>query len=264
MNSKRFYVFTGKGGVGKTLTALSFSQYLKNQNKKILFVDFEQGEGEKLCEDLQIPHLRLDFMKSTQEYIGRKLKSEIVASWVCSTQFFKAMINIIPGFSYLIFLGHLLDMLKKDPELTIILDSPSTGHAITMLEAAKNYGSIFRAGVLFNDIVSMLKFIKDEDVLKINICTIPTQMALNESFELSHHIKTLTFENVSIFLNFSLTKLPLEKEKELPFFLQEKLSMEEELEKEFNSRFVTKLPYSIQSKGIDRVHELSALCQDLV
>jgi len=39
---KNFYIFTGKGGVGKTTAALLFAQYLHEQKNDVLYVSLSQ------------------------------------------------------------------------------------------------------------------------------------------------------------------------------------------------------------------------------
>ncbi|MFN8369140.1 MAG: AAA family ATPase [Bacteriovoracaceae bacterium] len=137
MSYKRLYVFTGKGGVGKTTCALSLANHLVLQGKKVLFVEFESQVSPEIFEQLKIKHYVLSLLESANGYIAKKLKSKMIASWVVRTPFFKSLINMIPGFSYIIFLGHLLELVYNDPELILIIDSPSSGHASTLFEACK-------------------------------------------------------------------------------------------------------------------------------
>ena len=37
MNTYRFYIFTGKGGVGKTTAAMAFTKHLQNNSKKVKY-----------------------------------------------------------------------------------------------------------------------------------------------------------------------------------------------------------------------------------
>ncbi len=205
-NLKRLYVFTGKAGVGKTTTSLAFAKYLKNSGKKVLFMDFEGEDKKELCHDLGLDYKRLDLFQSLEIYIGLKLNSQIVAAWITSSEFFRSIVEIVPGMSYLIYLGHIMDMIKKDKDLTIVLDSPSSGHATMMLQSAYHYRDLFKSGLLFADIQKMLQFAQDNDIVRINICTIPTELAMTETQELKNEIQSMNFET-KVFLNNSFTKL---------------------------------------------------------
>ena len=85
--TKRLYIFTGKGGVGKTTLSFSFCQHLKQQNKKVALVYFKNS---KLDEDpthynelsqigieTDIDVIGLELLKSSQDYITKKLELNI-------------------------------------------------------------------------------------------------------------------------------------------------------------------------------------------
>ena len=152
MNTKRLYIFTGKGGVGKTTLSLAFARKLIEENKKCLYIYFENNkidnkkvsskELDQEATSLGIKKLGLDLLDCSQEYIGKKLKSDKIAKWVVATPFFQSLVNMIPGLSYVIYMGKILELLMEDPELTIVLDSPSSGHALTMFESTHNFNNI--------------------------------------------------------------------------------------------------------------------------
>lgn len=233
--TKRFYIFTGKGGVGKTTLAFSFCEYLKSQNKKVALVYFKNSKLDEnptqynevieTAKDFELDVRGLELLESSQKYIAMKLKSATIASWVVKTPFFKSLINMIPGFNYLIYIGQILHFLEEDPELTIVLDSPSSGHALTMLEATKNFHNIFQSGILHNDTTWMLESLTKDNFLKINIITLPTQLALNEASELDQSIKRIEKLETQIFCNNIMMN---HGNDELPEFLQKKISNEKE------------------------------------
>ena len=263
MTPKQFYIITGKGGVGKTISALSMSYFLKESGRKVLYVNFDETEYDQAIKSLGIETKKLNLFESLEEYISRKLNSRPLASWIVATEFFRSIVNIVPGLSYLVYLGDILDQLQSNPELTIVLDSPSSGHAITMLESARNYGEIFRSGIIFNDIQKMLEFIKEEDRLQVNICTLPTEMAIAESLELKNYIKTLEIENSKIFLNASI-HCYLTGESNLPDFMERTVEIKKKLKDDFQKQISTTLPYTVHKNIEDKVKELAPYFEDLL
>ena len=241
---KKFYVFTGKGGVGKTTTALSFCHYLKSQGRDCLYVYFESNKIEsssklnseitELLTGSEINSLVLKLTDCAKGYIAKKLKSETIASWIVKTPFFSSLINMIPGFSYVIYLGQILEFLIENPERIIVLDSPSSGHALTMLEST----------------------------IKINIITLPTQLALNESAELKEKIKTLqpSYES-GIYCNNCLE--PFAKE-DLPLALREKVSNEISAVKEYEGEIDGIIPYSTATTPVEIIKDLVISLENLV
>jgi KaiC/GvpD/RAD55 family RecA-like ATPase len=55
----RFYVISGKGGVGKTIFSLSLALNLLSKGKKVLYNHFDQEPDEALCKSLGIPFIKL-------------------------------------------------------------------------------------------------------------------------------------------------------------------------------------------------------------
>jgi arsenite-transporting ATPase len=235
IQSSRFYIFTGKGGVGKTTLSLAFTKYLQDNNKKVTLAYFKNSKIDddnkevqeliKLSKDQGIELLPLDLADSAKIYMGKRLKSKTVAAWIIKTPFFKSLINMIPGFNYLIFLGRILETIEHDPEAIIVLDAPASGHALTMLESTKNFNEIFRKGILYNDTNLMRKKLTQKGHTKINIIALPSTLAINEALELKEDINKIDSYHSEIYCNNALSNHPITNP---PEFLKKKLEIEQE------------------------------------
>lgn len=233
----RFYIFTGKGGVGKTTFATSFAKHLSNTtDKRVKLVYLKDSKlsashsetvEAKNYQDIQIEGLNIegiDLESSVVEYMARKLKSQTISRWIYKAPFFKSLINMLPGFNFVIYIGQILDYLEDDPNLIIVLDAPASGHVLTMLEATQNFSNIFQAGPVYNDTIKILNTLKSPNYLKINIVTLPSKLSFTEATELKESIENLGHKNISILCNNSLQFL---KEKvSLPDFLKLKIENE--------------------------------------
>lgn len=266
MKTKRFYIITGKGGVGKTTLSFSFCQYLHAQGIKTRLIYFKSSLNDEFSEYSQhfnFPVLGLEMVESLKFYIGKKLKSKTIASWILKAPLFNALFNMIPGFNYMIFLGQILNDLEKDPNLVIVLDSPSSGHALTMLEATQNFSNIFKSGIVFEDTQKMLTLLAQPNHLGINIVSLPSQLAISEAKELQESFQALGSYPSTICCNNSLSKLELTPDK-IPRFLQEKLNNEKEAlsATELDEKLI--LPYSMGKSQLDIIKELVPLMETLV
>lgn len=226
---RRFFVFTGKGGVGKTSVALAFAKYLLGQNKKVFYCSFTQESDYILAKKVGVPGLHLCLVESTEIYVARKLGSKTLASWILKAPFFKALFNIVPPLGDMILIGHLIDLLEEDPSLHIILDGPSTGHAMSMLESMNTFRDIFKIGPLVKDIDRMLRFVMGPDGPLYIILALPTLMALNETEEFIGYLKEKEISYLTA-LNESLEYLgkELAHEEEVPAILVNKIEMQKE------------------------------------
>lgn len=220
----RLFIVSGKGGTGKTSLSLALCKLLLDQGFKVQYTAFDhEVEVEKLKE-LEIPYFDTTVEKSCERYIGLKLKSETIAHWVMKTPFFSALFSILPSLGSMILLGHYIKELENDPELIIVLDSPATGHAKSMIEATNNFKEIFRAGVLVQDIHRMHQFLHNPENVKSLICSLPTEMSLQEAGELKRFMQSKGITNTSILLNNFI-----EKQDSNLDFLNRKISAENEI-----------------------------------
>jgi len=233
---KRLYIFTGKGGVGKTTLSLAFTRWLKEHNHKAVYLTLSQQAisdetalfRDKLPEGwLMVPHQHLELEACAEDYITKKLGSGMIAKWIVRTAFFRALVNMLPGFGYVISLGKILEMLKDDPALIIVLDAPASGHALTMLEATSNFREIFQAGLVFDDTEKMLSRLYDPSHTGVRVLTLPTTLALSEGIELKSAVARLAPLETKIFLNHSLKNWRSELTT-APQALQLKLQLEDE------------------------------------
>lgn len=237
MNKARLHVFTGKGGVGKTAFALASALALKSQGHRVLYNSFDQISKPGLCEKLGIEELTLSVQESALTYMEKKLGSRMIAGWISKTPFFKALYDMLPSFGQMILFGHLIEKLKNDPELHIIVDSPSSGHALTLFEASLNFKEMFKTGLIVKDINEMLEFIIDQKQLETTVIVLPTQMALQEGVELRDRLRSMEMGQANLWLNDSFAakeelKTPSE---ELPEFLKTKVDIEKDVLKDFHS-----------------------------
>jgi arsenite-transporting ATPase len=231
---KNLYIFTGKGGVGKTTLALCFARYLQLKNKPVTYISLSQQKLSdekkddqaklKIWPELDQKHLELE--ECAEGYIQKKLNSQMIAKWVVKSAYFRALVNMLPGFGYLISLGKLLEMIhESSDERILVLDAPASGHALTMLEATQNFKEIFQSGLVFEDTNKMLAKLYDPNHTAIRIISLATSLAMQEAVELKESIKKLSKLEPSIYLNQSI--IPWREHlTDAPAALMEKLNLE--------------------------------------
>ena len=186
----RLYIFTGKGGVGKTTLAMAMTKHLESRGVNAKYQCFQQNPELSLINELRLPNIKLDMLASAEIYVGRKLNSTTIASWIMKTHFFKSLFQMIPGLGHMILLGHLIDELEKDPSLVVVLDSPASGHALTMFESSSNFKKIFRSGLIVKDIDRMQNFLSSANNLKTQVVTLATELSLSEAQDLKNELQT--------------------------------------------------------------------------
>lgn len=265
----RLYIFTGKGGVGKTTLSKAFVRYLVEHDHEAIYLTFKNqslGDVHNGTIDRNILGIRevaLDLEECARGYIERRLGSKLIASWIVKTPFFRALINMVPGFSYLIYLGKILEMGNDNPRLIAILDAPASGHALTMVESTTNFKQIFESGVIFEDTGKMLARLNDPEYTKIHVISLPSIMSWQEAIELRSGLKERTPVQVHITVNNCLYPLLENDLEQLPKSLRDKALNEKLLVEEHKSEMQCILPHSLAKDGLfiesDLVGSLSKL-----
>ncbi|PIP95252.1 MAG: hypothetical protein COW00_13960 [Bdellovibrio sp. CG12_big_fil_rev_8_21_14_0_65_39_13] len=258
--SARLIVFTGKGGVGKTTLSLAQTLSLKESGKNVLYNNFDQFPNYGLCDRLRIPHLDLELEESAVEYMAQKLGSHMIAGWIMKTPFFSSLLHMLPGLGHIIIMGHLINRLEKDPTLTIVMDSPSSGHAMTMFESTHNFKKIFGSGMLFNDLNRMQDFLFSGDKVSVNVVTLPTEMAIHEASELKSAFLGFGLQDVKIVMNESLPSIPEmtpERVALLPEFLSKKYQIESQIIESFKSEITNTFPHLVNESMAESITELA-------
>jgi len=250
---KNLYIFTGKGGVGKTSCSQAFCYYLQEQKQKVVYLTFDEAKPVEFAQDAFISHLNFELWDCVQQYLEQKFSSKIIASVIMKTPFFRALIKMVPGFRYVIYMGRLVHLLKKSQKTIYVLDSPSSGHLLTLFESVHLFKNIFGGGVLAKDLNETLDYWGSEKPYQIQIIALAKPSVLQESVELQTILKDKFSMNSQIFLNSSIPlALRDADDTELPEFLQRKRSFELKALEDFNHELAGELPYegSLEYKSL--------------
>lgn len=267
---RRLYIFTGKGGVGKTTLSKAFVRYLVEHDHEAVYLTFKNQSLSESHKDINsettidgIREISLDLEESARGYIERRLGSKLIAGWIVKTPFFRALINMVPGFNYLIYLGKVLEYGKNNPRMIVVLDAPASGHALTMVESTTNFQQIFESGIIFDDTRKMLARLNDPAYTKIHVVSLPSQMSWQEAIELKTGLEERTPVEVRITVNNCLYPLVEQNLADLPPGLREKALNEKRIIEEHQTEMQCILPHSLATNSrtveLDLVGSLSKL-----
>ena len=261
---RRLYVFAGKGGVGKTMLSLAFTRHLLTLKKKekVFYTFFGENYSSHLCQKLDIPCLPMTMMGSVGSYMERKMGSKLIAGAILKTPFFRSLFHIVPGLGYVGLLGGLVDMLRKDDELTLVLDPPATGHILTMFSSLHNFREVFGTGVFAKDIDQINSLIRSRDFLRMTVVSLPTEMALQEAMELKDSLRNYCHDNIELAINDSLCQSDELKKDELPEFLCKKIELEKRVLDGEKAGMV--LPHVFSNSVEQVIRKLSLHLEDFV
>jgi anion-transporting ArsA/GET3 family ATPase len=163
---------------------------------------------------------------------------------------------MIPGFTYLIYIGKILDTLDKNKDLIIVLDSPSSGHALTMLEATSNFSELFKTGLIFEDTKRMLDFIHNPQIAKINIISVASELAMVEANELREDLREICPIETEIILNDTLYNIKGLEIEELPEFMRVKSENQLKVARDNQDDIETTITHSLKNEAKDIVLDI--------
>ncbi len=245
--SSKFYFVSGKGGVGKTVICKVIREKLKAKEIKSSILQLQLNHIEDKKDELSF-----NTKKILTDYISKKLKSKKLGSWIVDNSLFQAITNILPGFIFMSYWGHLYELgigSKKDE--VFIIDGPASGHALSFLKAVFQYNNIFKSGILFEDTKKIIDYFKEENKFEVVIISNPEELSLEESIDFKKSLKEISNFKSKIYLN---KLIGVEYNELQSQYLKKKIETEKKLIKSF--KFTESIPLSAMTKEKEIINDL--------
>lgn len=199
---KRLIIVTGKGGVGKTTVAAALALASARSGQRTLVCEVNARERiagllgrpetgaeiTSLEENLWAVDVRPH--EAMREYALMILKFESIYNAVFENRLVRYFLRFVPSLQELVMLGKILFHLKETrPDGShrferIIIDAPSTGHAITFFSVPKVILDTVPPGALANDAKWMRECLIDPAMTAAVLVSLPEEMPINETIEL--------------------------------------------------------------------------------
>ena len=203
LESKRFLIVTGKGGVGKTTVCAAEALALAQKGKRVLVAMCNAKErlSTMLGSELIGPEVtsvapnvwavNMDPEVALEEYGMLMLKSRALYKLLFDNRYVRTFFRAVPGMQEWTMLGkawfHTTE-LRDDgtPRFdVVILDAPATGHGLDMLRVPKVILDVVPAGLLRRDAERAWELFQDPDKSAVVLVTLPEEMPTTETIELA-------------------------------------------------------------------------------
>ena len=219
-STRRFTIVAGKGGVGKSTVSAALGLNAAKEGRRTIIAELGVRENvphlfgrpdsgyrpTKIRENLFSINIRPG--PALREYGLRKLRMERLYELVFENEAVKRLLQMIPGMNELLLLGKAFDLEREtnadgSPTWdTVIVDSPATGHGISLLRLPDVILKVARAGPLADEARLMRRLLKDPRRTLIHLVTLAEEMPVQEALELSHEIETnLHIPRGTLFVN---------------------------------------------------------------
>lgn len=137
-----------------------------------------------------IRSLTIDPIEAFREYAIRILKFDRVYQLVFDNRVFKAFIRAAPGMAETVVAGKVWDLYAQAPDHLILVDLPSTGHALSFFQSPLGVKALFTVGFVHKETVKILKMVS-EPTTRIDIVTLPDELAVLESAQFKRKLESL-------------------------------------------------------------------------
>lgn len=202
---RRFVLFTGKGGVGKTTVASAFALGCAQRGERTLLLEinttdkmgrlFGSEVGTEITEvEDNLFAVNVTPASAMEEYALMILRVRFIYKAVFENRIVASFLRAVPGLNELVMLGKAyFHAVEKDEQGEdhhedryvwdkVVVDAPATGHGIFFLQIPSVITSILESGNMFDEASRMQALLRDPEVTALNIVTLPEEMPVNEAF----------------------------------------------------------------------------------
>jgi len=218
---KKLIFFTGKGGVGKTFLTWSTAIALSNAGKKAAVVSWDaECPFPELKKD-SLQWIGLDTFSAFKEYALKILKFSPIYETLLNNYVIKSFLTAVPGFSETVLAGKVYDLVQQtSSETTILVDLPSSGHAISFFKSPQGVSEIFSKGFVFTEAQSILETFR-APTTALYLVTLPEALVWQETLELENQLREIRAASIGGWLiNQCIDEKNIPKSTNLPQALQ--------------------------------------------
>ena len=192
---------TGKGGVGKTTVSAALAVAAARRGKRVLLCDlaatsaFAQVFGvddvgfDATEVDANVWATLCDPQESLVTFLTRFVKMKRVAKALVANRVARRFFEAAPGVLETVVLQRIAWILRHPDRVgpdfdLIIVDLPSTGHAVSYLDVPRRMAQLVRIGPLAELLESLAGLLADRERVELLIVSNPEEMPIRETIEL--------------------------------------------------------------------------------
>ncbi len=205
--SASLHFVSGKGGVGKSTAAMALAHYFSSQGESTILVELSDASYAHMALHLPeapsykpteiLPNLsiaKFDGLDCLKEYATYLLKSQTIANLFLENKVLRTFVNIAPALKEIAILGKLTSHIRHHgPSLSfskIVVDSPATGHFLSLMRAPRGLANAIRFGPMGEQSRSIQKVLANDSQVHFWITSLPEDFSIQESGELYNELKS--------------------------------------------------------------------------
>lgn len=210
--SREVILVTGKGGVGKSTIAWAIARAVAARGKRVAVASWnplEEGFAEQAPAHPSIRWLQLDASSCFREYASRILKFETLYNVIFENYVLQTFLKATPGVSDTVIAGKLWDVWNRGDQDLLVVDLPSTGHALSFFSSPFGVNRIFSMGFVHKESEKILELFQ-APTTRIDLVALPEELPITEAGYLKQKLDSLgTFPLGYLHMNQTSPEFPL-------------------------------------------------------
>jgi anion-transporting ArsA/GET3 family ATPase len=214
---RRVLILLGKGGVGKTTVSAAIAWLAARRNGPTLAMECDErapmavllGSRASHSPIVVSPNLSamvLEGSHALEEYLRLVIPGRAIFHAVASSKFYQYFVQAAPGLRELMTLGKIyyeasIGSDGKPRWDTIILDAPSSGHALSLLRMPFAARETFGESLVGREAANIGALLRDPERCALIAVTTPEPLAITETVETSAELGKLELPLAAVFLN---------------------------------------------------------------
>jgi anion-transporting ArsA/GET3 family ATPase len=215
--NQEIHFFTGKGGVGKSIVALTMAYKKAQAGKKVLLVELGDQSFYRDLLDLDEvgyapitlkPGLDLSLWTGAdclKEYARHLLKLESLYRLFVENPISRSLIDIAPALPEIAIMGKITSGPRKHgPQMNydcIVVDGYATGHFLALVKAPYSMSQAVKFGPMGEQNRSIDRVLRDPSLCHYHIVTLPEELPIKETEELFEELKSFLEIKSQIIIN---------------------------------------------------------------
>lgn len=201
--SRKLVMVTGKGGIGKTLSAATIALAAAARGKQVLLCESSASDqiaplfGKPVVGHVETqiaPNLtciNLNAAGNFREYITKYLGQKVLFDTVFSHRVVKSFFNTVPGLAETMLLGRLYYTLKlaAQPPDFVVFDGAASGHFLSLMTTPDAVIASGLAGPLVKETQRVRDFLADKTQCALVVVAVPEELVVAETLDFVPRLK---------------------------------------------------------------------------
>lgn len=207
MQLARLLFVSGKGGVGKTTVAAALGQFAAESGCRTLIIETAADGrlahlfGHRVLDGTPrhlragLDAVRVDARQLLEDYFSRLLRFQVLSRRLLSSQTFSAVTAAAPGITEFLLLEKVMGWIepgfgaRRRVYDLIIVDGPSTGHALKLLRTPRALAMMVPGGPLGKAARRLLALLGDHSRTQVLLVSLPEEMSVRETIDTQHALE---------------------------------------------------------------------------